>query len=149
MPARLMLAVLLMFHVLPSYAAAEPPVHVKFMLGEWEATVPSNRYRMKIIWDQHSEELLGYLTKNGTASGQVGFTINEHIFTAKTVQNPTMVIAIQKYRSGTNGISNWHGWVTATIDLKESSSTQLVATYPPYLDGSNSKTVYKRIYSQR
>lgn len=138
-----LLIVLLIFA--QNVVAETVPKDLAFIIGEWEATEASNRYRMNVIWNKETKELYGYLTKNGAASARVGFAVGEHVFTAKIIKKPSMVVAVQKYRQGVNGSSTWSAWVTATLDITASSKSRLVANYPTYLGGSNTKSTYTKI----
>tara|TARA_R100000306_G_scaffold58451_1_gene56941 strand:+ start:2026 stop:2469 length:444 start_codon:yes stop_codon:yes gene_type:complete len=125
-------------------ASAEIPAAAAFLVGEWESTEPTNRYRMRVSWDDSKDEFYGLMSKNGRASGRVGFKIDEHVFTAKFLHSPRMLVVVQKYRSGSAGVSSWGGWLPASIDLEASSRDRLVANFPEAL-GETTRSYYIRV----
>jgi len=69
------------------------------LTGEWECTIPSNRFRIKIIWDADRKRYEGYLTQNGQDSLSVGFTTGELIYEAYLTDNPDILREMCKLRS--------------------------------------------------
>lgn len=128
-----------------AYANDSLPGRLAFLLGEWEATIPSNRYRMRVKWDEGSREFHGILTRNGLDSADVGFEVGEHIWTAKVLGKPAIVVAVQKYRGGRGGISTSVDWLLGSLDLERSSENSLVHSHPDDLSRSGRRFRFTRV----
>jgi len=106
----------------PSTAPKPPKVYPKtfqFFIGEWESVTPGNNWRMRVSWDSQSGQFLGYLTKQGKGSQDVGFRMGERVWTAEPIDDQTFVER-QKYRGG---LGTW--WNVQKVDLRESSPDHL------------------------
>ena len=94
------------------------PEKLQLYVGEWEADLPDNRYRMTITWDWRKSEFRGVLSKNGRASREAGFQVGEHVWTIKLLESTAAIsnqdgVAIgasQKLKSGRNGVSTESQW---------------------------------------
>ena len=107
---------------------SSPPARLAFMVGEWEARIATNHYRIRVQWDKERNQFRGFLTKNGEDSASVGFRVGEHVWTALPIDEPDIVIELQKLRSGANGTSTKVVWRIGEVDLKQSSGNALVTT---------------------
>lgn len=126
-------ALLILIFIIPvAVSAQEVPRLISLMTGEWQSTETNNKFKMNVTWDSESEEFYGYLTQNGTASARVGFTIAEHIFTARIIEKPMMLVVIQKYKEGEDGNSTKTVWITQQVDIEKSTQSELVVTNPLY-----------------
>ena len=96
--------------------------------GSWESTDPKNRWQMCITWSPHSERWEGHLSKNGYASGVVGFSIGELVWIATPKSNNTQLNEQQKYRWGRNDTSAGFQWDKGIVHLSRSSNTTLVTS---------------------
>lgn len=108
-------------------AQASMPGALAFLLGDWLAEIADNRYSMRVSWDDARSEFRGHLTKNGVASGSVGFRIGEHVWTAR-VGAGGRVAQLQKHRSGGGGVSTGFEWVPGVVHVERSSPTRLVTS---------------------
>ena len=109
-------------------AQSSPPAKFEFLVGEWEARIPTNRYRMRTEWNREKNQFRGFLTKQGDGSADVGFRMGEHIWTAQPIWEPDLLIEVQKWRSGSGGTSIGVEWRIGEVDIKQSSGNVLVTT---------------------
>ena len=121
-------ALLLVTQVFIARATAQAPAPAKysFLAGEWEAVTSGNRWRMWVDWDGGKQQFRGVLTKQGEASANVGFKMGEHVWTGIPVGDPDVVVTLQKYRTGANGVSSGASWESGNLNLEKSSSDDLV-----------------------
>lgn len=98
------------------------------LLGEWEDTRPTNRWRIRVVWNESKQHFEGVLIKNGVDSAAAGFAIDELVWTATPQGKSTVFTEVQKYRSMLDLTEEMgdSGWQTATFDLSRSSEERLM-----------------------
>ena len=116
----------------------------RLFVGTWEAQVPDNRWQMKVTWNSQANRYEGTLTKQGQASQYVGFSIGELAWTATIIDEHSMNVQ-QKYRWGSNGVSNKFQWVSGVVDLDQSTANSFTMALPPTLGASGATTSFIRV----
>jgi hypothetical protein len=94
--------------------------------GTWEAQIPGNKYQMKVHYNFNANQYEGLLSKQGQASQQAGFSIDELVWKATLSNNPngaTVLLEQAKWRSR-NGVQ----WRQGSIDLRNSNANKLVTS---------------------
>ncbi|RMF94034.1 MAG: DUF11 domain-containing protein, partial [Nitrospinota bacterium] len=94
--------------------------------GEWESTDPGNRYRMMVRFNSDSGKYEGILTRHGEGSKYVGFSLGEHVWSARPAKDWSSVATTQKWRWGSGGVSQGSEWRSAGLDLDQSTDNRLV-----------------------
>jgi hypothetical protein len=102
-----------------------PGKKLRFLIGEWKAQLPGNHFRMRVEWDSKKKQFKGFLTKQGVVSADVGFTVGEHVWTAQPISEPCILVEVQKWRSGSAGVSTKFEWKVGTVNLEKSSEKEL------------------------
>ena len=80
------------------------------LLGEWEAQIPGNNFRMRVEWDNRERLFKGFLSKQGDGSARAGFTLGEHCWSAQPNQWGVWVVQQKYHLSPTQ-----FGWQVGTI----------------------------------
>jgi len=94
--------------------------------GTWEALEPGNHWSMRVHYDKARGKYVGILIKQGKLSKDVGFSLGEHVFSARPAEDWHAVSTTQKWRSGRNGRSESSEWRSAELDMKRSTNDRLV-----------------------
>lgn len=106
------------------------------LAGLWEAQEPDNHWRMEVRAKAGGRILEGILVRNGKRSRDVGFSVGEHVFTARVAPDRPAIVIDQKWRFGRNGRSISVQWLSGELDLCRSGVDRMVTA-----DGY----VYRRI----
>lgn len=90
------------------------------MIGEWECTIPNNRFRLNIIWNASAGRYEGRLTKIAQESASVGFYVGELVYMAYPTDNAYVLRENAKARS--SGcclllIPPGETWYSGTVDM--------------------------------
>ena len=85
------------------------------LIGEWESETKGNMWRMRVGWDAPSHQYMGYLTRQGAKSADVGFKLKELVWTAKPGKHADVFTAKQKWRTGSGGVSSGYSWKSEQV----------------------------------
>ena len=96
--------------------------------GSWESTDQNNRWKMCVTWSSLSSRWEGHLSKNGYASGVVGFSVGELVWVATPTSSTSRLKEQQKYRWGRNGVSTGFEWDDGIVYLLKSTNVSLVTS---------------------
>jgi hypothetical protein len=99
-----------------------PSITHSVLLGEWECSIPGNRYRMLVSWNDQEQRYEGHLTQNSEISAEAGFMPNELIYVAYVTADPLMLSEQQKFKGGSGGVSFRESWGEGTVDLHQWTS---------------------------
>lgn len=96
--------------------------------GSWESADQNNRWQMCVTWSQQASRWEGHLSKNGYASGVVGFSVGELVWVATPTSSVSRLKELQKYRWGKNGVSTGFEWASGIVYLLKSTNASLVTS---------------------
>ncbi|MDX8405743.1 MAG: hypothetical protein R8K50_06270 [Mariprofundus sp.] len=96
------------------------------LVGTWECQVADNHYQMRVTDVESDNKYIGVLTRQGKTSQDVGFSIGEHVWTARPLDNWTDVVTDQEWRWGKGGITEGRKWKASGLDLSRSNDDKLV-----------------------
>lgn len=100
-----------------TYAQTSRPGYPACLLiGEWEAQIPGNNYRLRVDWDGGDSKFKGYITKLGVASQNVGFAVGEFTYEASPPNDQGVMNDLGKYRYGSGGVSTGFFWASGTTN---------------------------------
>jgi hypothetical protein len=101
-----------------------------FLPGLWEAEISGNHYQMRVAWNQSTRQYEGALAAQGAGSKYAGFTIGEIVWRATPTANPNQLHERQMARDvGIFGPTGSFKWLEGTVDLRRSSSNELVTSF--------------------
>lgn len=93
-----------------------------FLIGEWEALLPGNQFRMCVEWDSPNKQFRGYLTQLGLASMSVGFKLGELVWMVEPSGEHIFIERV-KWRSALG-----YEWRNGNVELGRSSPDHLVSS---------------------
>jgi hypothetical protein len=94
-----------------------PQITHQALIGEWEATLPGNMYRLRITWNDKKGRYEGILTHNGEASAYVGFAVGEFTYEATPTSDVSILEEQGMWRFGANGVSTSSEWRPSILNL--------------------------------
>lgn len=94
------------------------PLSAKDLIGDWEAQVPDNRFRIRIVWDEAEKAFHGFLAAQGKGSEDHGFRLGELIYIAEPMAASNRLREKSLLKWGRGGQSTREEWVEADFDIR-------------------------------
>lgn len=104
--------------VFPTYPAC-------LLIGEWEAQLDNNKFRMLIEWDETEQTFKGTITKLGVESKGTGFVVGEVTYKAKLTDKPNILNEQGKWRTSSTAFE----WRSYILDINSWPSNDEATLY--------------------